>query len=202
MFIDTYMKEKSFESESKLMHYVLEGLSYRINDMINENMLTRDAALTDDISKLPNARSANMYFNELNEKKEHCSIFFIDGDNLRNFNLVNYKYGNEAIERIGSVIQCTIRKTDKVYRWLSGDEFIVVAEGIETNKVTDLAERIRRNVELEFSQEESGLNATISIGISRYPIDSDNIHNIISFAELANKEAKKMGKNRFVFYAQ
>lgn len=200
LFHNVYMNEFGFENDRDLLHSIIASLSYRVNEMIEENFKSREFALIDEVSRIPNSKSATFYLNELQDAKNEFAILFIDGDNLREFNKQSYEHGNEAIRQIADIIQSSIRKSDKVFRWLSGDEFLVIAEDIELDKIKELAERIRRNVEIGFKGED--LTATISIGISRYPHDSSNLKLILNYAEIANKEAKNKGKNRFVFFTE
>lgn len=198
LFFKVYMAEYEFEDESELFHHILQRLSNRVNDMIDENTKVRDFAFNDEISNLPNSKSATFYLEELKSRSEQYAILFIDGDNLRKFNEKSYNFGNKAIRVIADTIKNSIRKTDKVFRWLSGDEFLVVAENITYSEISDLAERIRKNVESRFRDFE--IQATVSIGISRFPGDAIDVKSALSNAELANKYAKKMGRNRYIYY--
>jgi GGDEF domain-containing protein len=76
----------------------------------------------------------------------------------------------------------------------------VVAKDITFDEVEILAERIRKNVELSCST--MAFPITVSIGISRFPVDGCDVHSIISNAEIANKSAKALGKNRSCFYVR
>ena len=198
LFYKVYMAEYAFEDESELLHHILQKLSNQINDMIDENTKVREFAFNDEISNLPNAKSATFYLEELESRSKQYAIMFIDGDHLRKFNEKSYSFGNKAIRIIADTIKNSIRKTDKVFRWLSGDEFIVVAKDIEHDEISNLAERIRKNVETRFLDFE--IQATVSIGISRFPEDAIDVESALSNAELANKHAKKMGRNRYIYY--
>ncbi len=198
IFYDEYMKDHHLNDGKEMLHYILDGLSYRVNDMIRQYRDVKDFALYDDISELPNSKSANLFFEDIDEQFKEYAILFIDGDNLRKFNQVSYEHGNLAIKEIAKVIKQSIRKSDELFRWLSGDEFIVVLTDISDNNVSILAERIRYNVENHFINRE--LTATVSIGISEYPKNANSIHAVIASAETANKEAKANGKNKFEYY--
>ena len=147
---------------------------------------------------MENSKSAKLYLNDLDQKWSDYAILFIDGDALRRFNEISYDEGNMAIRCIAEVIKRTVRKQDKVFRWLSGDEFIVVAENITRAEAEALAERIRINVQEECSR--LIFPVTISIGISIAPEDGKTTHDIIMNAERANKKAKRLGKNQCLFF--
>lgn len=198
LFIEVYKKERKTDNEIELFHYIVEVLSYRVNEMIDENLKVRDFAFIDEVSNLPNSKSASMYLSKMDQERVSYALLFIDGDDLKKFNNINYECGNSAIRRIATTISKSIRKNDKVFRWLSGDEFVVVAEDISYEDTIDLAERIRSNVEEDFLGDE--IEATVSIGISKYPEDAETVKEIINNAEVANKEAKATGKNKFTFF--
>lgn len=198
LFHDTYLKELELSDGKALMHYLLEKLSFRVNDMISKYTNVRDFALYDEVSNLPNSKSARMYLDEINEACPNYALLFIDGDSLGQFNELSYEHGNTAIREIASVIASSLRKSDKVFRWLSGDEFIVVAKDISCEEVKLLADRIRENVERHCAS--MIFPATVSIGISMFPVDGGDVHTIISNAEIANKNAKALGKNQSCFH--
>lgn len=198
LFYETYIDELELGDGKAVMHYLLERLSYRVNDMINKYSNVRDFALYDEVSNLPNSKSARMYLEEIDGACPNYAILFIDGDSLSLFNKLSYAHGNNAIREIASVIVSSVRKSDKVFRWLSGDEFMVVAKEISREEVALLADRIRKNVESHCSS--MAFPATVSIGISMFPVDGSDVHTIISNAELSNKSAKALGKNQSFFY--
>ena len=182
---------------------IITSLVNRIKETISLFNDAYELALTDDISKLPNHRSARLYLENLLDDQDDEPIFsllFIDGDNLKRYNNISYQAGNDMIENLSKLIQNSLRQDDKVFRWLSGDEFIVVLDKLDSNTVDKLAERIRSNVEEETKMWEYPV--TISLGVARYPTDSDKIEELIKKAEEANFQAKKEGKNRVIRYDQ
>ena len=200
LFFETYNNENTQLEAKEMFYQVLEDISYRIKDIIGSYESARDYAFYDEISGLSNSKSANVYLEDLKECKQDYAILFIDGDSLKRFNNVSYELGNNAIKEIAGSIMKSIRSTDKVFRWLSGDEFIVVAIDITNEDTVILAERIRHNVEKHFANQD--IPATVSIGISIYPRDGEDVSEILINAERANKFAKTNGKNRFEFFSE
>lgn len=200
LFYESYIDEEQETDGKVLMHKVLSKMSYRINDIISEYEDARSFAFYDEISCLPNSKSARHYLEDLEVSYDSFTILFIDGDSLKKFNDISYDEGNNAIKRIAKIIQTSIRKSDKVFRWLSGDEFIVVAKDISLNETSLLAERIRKNVQDAFIKKD--IRATVSLGISIYPDDGATVDSVIDKAEKANKRAKDKGKNCYVYYSE
>ena len=200
---------KSFkESEGPNNKYsgrkVVENIVGNFTNRIKETLsLLNDAynlALTDDISELPNQRAAKIYLKNL--IKECCksrnkfSILFIDGDNLKRYNQISYSAGNEMIKSLSVVISSSLRKNDRIFRWLTGDEFLVVLEDIDCEDEERLAERVRSTVE------ESTINwtypITVSIGVASFPEDGNTMDEVLSKAEKSNIVAKSTGKNKVI----
>lgn len=193
LFYDELMKEQEARDGKELMHTVIEGLAMRVNQMMIHNAEMRRFALIDEISQLPNYKSAKLYLDEVIQEQCGFGVLFIDGDHLRRFNEVSYDMGNQAIRDVGQMIASCLRKTDKVFRWLSGDEFVVVAKAICEKELEALGERIRLQVEAGFKGRE--IEATVSIGIAMGSAALDEVHQVIAEAEKANKRAKEQGRN-------
>lgn len=187
-------------SEDRLIENVVGNFTNRIKETLS---LLNDAyslALTDDISCLPNQRAAKMYLKGLIREKEDIekefSLLFIDGDNLKRYNNISYSKGNEMIKELSGVIAASLRKDDKIFRWLTGDEFLVILDDVNNEDALRLADRIRVAVE---EQTKFWLYPiTVSIGIASYPVDGNNVEVILSKAEKANIYAKNTGKNKVI----
>jgi len=197
--------EKLKECNSDTINYswlehIIGSLTRRIKETLSFYKDAYDMALTDDISTLPNQRAARLYLSKLVhndvENRKKFSILFIDGDNLRKYNEISYEHGNEMIRKLSEIISGTLRKEDKIFRWLSGDEFVIILDNVGYGEAVVLAERIRNEVEEKTRDWEHPI--TVSIGISSYPDDDLDIDQIINKAEKANFYAKKFGKNKVI----
>ncbi len=157
------------------------------------------------MSGLPNAKAANQYLSKMvsltGRRTDQYCVLFIDGDDLRRYNDVSYEAGgNEMIRRIANIIRESSRDNDKIFRWLSGDEFIVILEDTDHTVGAVIAERIRESVENKSNN--FMFDTTISIGVASYPIDGHDVDQIIYYCEKANKIAKEQGKNQVVCWNQ
>lgn len=203
MFLKSYKDPESGDnkfSEERLVENIVGNFTNRIQETL---ALLNDAyslALTDDISTLPNQRAAKLYLKNLMKESgktvRRFSILFIDGDNLKRYNQISYSTGNEMIKSLSMVIASSLRKNDKIFRWLTGDEFLVILEDVSNEDDIRLAERVRSLVEEQ--TKEWNFPITVSIGVSSYPEDGDNIEEILSNSEKANIIAKNTGKNKVV----
>ncbi len=103
--------------------------------MLDSYLEAKGLALVDDISGLSNNRAGKIYLagliREYSQKSKGFCVMFIDCDNLKRYNQVSYESGNQMIRYLSQIMTNTIKDEDKVYRWLSGDEFIVIVNEID-----------------------------------------------------------------------
>ena len=124
------------------------------------------------------------------------SVLMIDIDH---FKRVNDRYGHPAgdvvIRKVGTIINDTIRTTDKVARF-GGEEFVVLLNDNNAAGAAIIAERIRQTVaSTVFEADNDRLLATISIGIAEAEKFDTDIDRIIERADRALYEAKSRGRN-------
>lgn len=179
---------------------LIDSMLIRVRETLALLQQANSLALMDDISGLSNYRSARLYLQEAYEEftlfLHPFSILFIDGDNLKRYNNLGYDYGNEMIRKLGSLVTGALRTNDRVFRWLSGDEFVVVLKQTPRTAAVRLAERIRATVETE--TKEWRYPITVSIGVANCPEDGTTLDALVARAETANASAKNAGKNRVV----
>lgn len=200
---NTFAHQNDIEAKftvDKMLRNIINNITGRIKETVSYYNDAYSLALTDDVSGLPNHRAGKMYLSNLVEEyethKKGFSVLFIDGDNLKRYNNISYEAGNDMIRRLSEVIVSSLRCEDKVYRWFSGDEFLVILKGTNSSNALKLAERIRETVEIETRNWPFPI--TVSIGTASYPEDGCCVEGVIEKAEKANSVAKELGKNMIV----
>ncbi|HET6432500.1 putative bifunctional diguanylate cyclase/phosphodiesterase [Dyella sp.] len=144
-----------------------------------------------------------------NEALEHASrarrcvaVLFID---LDAFKIVNDSYshaiGDRLLARIAERIGAELGEGDVAGR-IGGDEFTVLATGIETrDNAADLASRLLVALAAPITVDDYDLVLSASIGIASYPLDGENPAALISNADAAMYAAKSEERNAFRFYS-
>lgn len=136
---------------------------------------------------------------ELAERsKKHVGFLFID---LNKFKAVNDQYGHDVgdslLKEVARRIRSCIRKNDTASR-IGGDEFIVVLAELH-NKSN--AQRVAKAIIHEMSKptliNNIVINIGVSIGISAYPDDGMEKHELIKLADTAMYKIKKTGKSDY-----
>jgi diguanylate cyclase len=130
--------------------------------------------------------------------KEIYSAIFIDVDDFRNFNNeYGHSVGDKVLIDVSKAIKFGIRKNDMAYRY-GGEEIVIILKGCDKESAFIVAEKIRTNVS---SFDNSPLpKITISLGVSGYPDDGQNVEEIIRASDEALLYAKKNGKNKAVIF--
>ncbi len=144
-------------------------------------------------------QSLQYEFKRALDRKTSLSVIMIDIDNFKEVNdIYGHKMGDLVLEQVAKIIQSNIRDVDYVARY-GGEEFFVTLPGIGTSKALEVAERIRKAVEnAAFNRYNTSQikPVTISCGVASYPVQADNLDELMSKADEYLYEAKRAGRNR------
>lgn len=160
-------------------------------------------ATTDGLTRLANRR----YFMERAESEfvrnrryhRDLSLLLLDADN---FKAVNDTHGHESGDRVlralAGVCRENLRQLDMAARY-GGEEFIVLLPETSAETALQVAERLRQAVEkLVVPLEGVSGHITISIGVATASAATASLAALISDADRALYQAKRLGRNRVV----
>ncbi|MFQ5464830.1 MAG: diguanylate cyclase [Thermodesulfobacteriota bacterium] len=162
-------------------------------------------SMTDPLTGLFNRRYfRERLYEEVERVKRHdeCfSTFIIDIDNFKHFNdRFGHQAGDEILKGVSRALREAVRSMDVVARY-GGEEFAVLLPHTNKSDAFEIAERIRKGVELHEAPVGDFEGApTISLGVAEYPCDAATIEELIDKADRAMYLAKRTGKNRVVVY--
>ncbi len=195
-------KDQIFSPQGDLgLEHLVDRLLGRFEETLLQLHETREVALTDAISGLANHRAGESALTSLTnryiETKQEFSVLFVDGDNLKVYNeQLGYDGGNTMIRHLGKSIASSVREDDRVCRWFSGDEFMILLPNTDRQEAYKIANRLRRRVISAFAGWPHPV--TISVGVASCPEDGSDPHELVKKAANANVKAKRLGKNRVV----
>jgi diguanylate cyclase (GGDEF)-like protein len=166
-----------------------------------------ERARTDKLTGLPNRHYMEARLkDEIEDCKAHgkvLNVLMFDIDNFKKFNdTYGHLWGDELLKRFASIIQQSIRKSDIPIRY-GGEEFIVLVKDIDFITAKNVANRVRRQLEMEKIIIDNGIEqkrVTVSCGVAQYPSHSDDIKEVIEMADKALYGAKENGKNIVITY--
>lgn len=131
-----------------------------------------------------------------------CALLLVD---LDHFKRVNDRYGHAAgdhvLKAMADLVQNRLRAADTFARW-GGEEFCILLPETGRVEALEVAERIRRDVEMHaFGQElEMPIRITLSIGLTEVDPGIDRMETGMRRADKALYEAKRAGRNRAMAY--
>jgi len=122
------------------------------------------------------------------------SLMMLDIDDFKGINdSFGHVYGDSVLSWLVESVRMIIRSTDQVIRW-GGDEFLIVLPEVTLEGAESMAERILDHLKKRTIEERAEI--TVSIGITSFLGDGDDIDRMIHRADSALYEAKSKGKNR------
>jgi len=170
---------------------------FKMNEKIHS--YTKDLvhqAHYDKLTALPNRTYAYEALyektNKQNNPKFKVAVCFLD---LNKFKAVNDTYGHDIGDELLKIasqrLKDSIRDEDIVCR-LGGDEFLVILDNITHG---DQIEYVLEGIIKVFSEQVTikgiNINLSTSIGVSIFPDDSENVTELLKFADLAMYSAKE-----------
>ncbi|ADO76391.1 bifunctional diguanylate cyclase/phosphodiesterase [Halanaerobium praevalens] len=136
-------------------------------------------------------------------KSKKTTIILLDLDNFKEINdTLGHVYGDQILKKFSSLLAELENKLVSVARF-GGDEFLILL------KETDSPQKIKKYIKkikklavnhLEINKQELYLG--FSLGIASYPKDAKNSYDLITKADTAMYEAKKLYNQDYLFYNQ
>ena len=149
-------------------------------------------------------RTTASYRNAARHKFD-CNIVLIDVDHFKSNNDTwGHLTGDQDIRLVANHLKNVFKRaTDYIGRF-GGDEFLVMLTGTPREKVLDLAETLRTEIETKsYPAEKGDFHLTLSIGFSgrnTRDIFPPGINVLFDEADKAFYPSKWRGIDRFVFY--
>jgi len=179
---------------------------FRDHKMSRENT-TRMAHLArhDSLTGLPNRLAFAEYFEQsiklARRHQKQVGLLFIDLDNFKQVNdRLGHKAGDRLLRDVSRKLTSCVRSTDLVCRH-GGDEFVVLLSGINhPEDAGGVAAKIWKAAARPFHIQGHSVELELSIGISLYPDDGDDLELLMQRADAAMYCAKHEGGNEYCFY--
>jgi diguanylate cyclase (GGDEF)-like protein/PAS domain S-box-containing protein len=192
---------------SRIYHNEKLDLFVGITSDITESKLQSEEiaflAYYDPLTMLANRAKLKL---QLHSRLDHSplisfALIYIDLDNFKN---INDTMGHDIGDQILIEIARRLRElTDPHHHLLSrfgGDEFVVLLNSSDPLHISAFCTQLSLTFKTPFTINEIPFFLSSSFGISMYPDDARNCEDLIKHADTAMHEAKKNGKNQFVYY--
>jgi diguanylate cyclase (GGDEF)-like protein len=177
----------SYSSEHvRLLESVCQHASSALNNALTHEK-TRESALVDPLTELPNARGFYMMLEQRiaecqRMNRESLSVICMDIDD---FKIINDKYGHSTGDRllasVAGVIRRELRQMDILTRY-AGDEFVAIMPMASSKMAASICERIRNAVEDQLFSVREGtmIGLGVSIGVSCFPDDGETSEELLT----------------------
>jgi diguanylate cyclase (GGDEF)-like protein len=160
-------------------------------------------ATTDMLTNVANRASVMSRFTEgFARQRRNLSLLgclMIDVDHFKSVNdRFGHQKGDVVLRELAGLISGTLRPYDTFGRY-GGEEFLMVLDGVDAERLSEIAERTRALVETELNAK-AGLAepVTISLGGTLVTPEDKDIDDVIRRADEALYLAKNQGRNRVV----
>ncbi len=186
-----------------------EGVSFIV---IGQDISERKAAEAllyqqanfDSLTQLPNRRRASEMITQALEQawsnQGEVALLYLDLDNFKQINdTFGHLFGDQVLVKVAQRLQ-QVLGDDGSLAHMSGDEFLIHFSYERRSQIEQVAGRIVAAFRKPMLLQGKNLSMTISIGISRYPIDSADTPGLMRDADLALYESKRCGRSRFTFF--
>jgi diguanylate cyclase (GGDEF)-like protein len=122
------------------------------------------------------------------------AMLLIDIDHFKAFNdRFGHAAGDKMLKRITAEIMAAARVSDFTYRF-GGEEFVVIADDIDSDSAVALAERIRRRI-AGAAVDDPAARLTVSIGVAVCGGDATEYDALFEVADQRLYQAKAAGRN-------
>jgi diguanylate cyclase (GGDEF)-like protein/PAS domain S-box-containing protein len=174
-------------------------------------------AYYDSLTELPNRTLFKQRLEEelsrARRNERLLAVLFIDVDNFKLINdTFGHTVGDELLKNISQRLNHYVRSGDCISRpvgatpnntvaRLGGDEYTMLLTDFNKEKdAAVVAQRILNELSKPFRIGEHDIYITVSIGITLYPSDGEDVETLLKNADLSMYEAKDRGKNNFQFF--
>ncbi len=135
-------------------------------------------------------------------KDQPLAIMLLDLDRFKAVNdSLGHDVGDHLLKVVAERLTECVREVDTVAR-MGGDEFTAILEGISDEAdVAVVANRIVQSIGTPFELGPHKVSIGASIGITLYPMDDQDIDELLRHADKAMYAAKHLGGSRFQFHS-
>ena len=184
----------------------VEGIAHDITLRKQAEEKLEFMAEHDPLTQLPNRILFNYRLEQAilkaDSTKQKIAVFFIDLDQFKNVNdSFGHPFGDILLKQVANRLSETLSE-DSVFSRLGGDEFVLYASFSDQREIEQLAQKMINHMRSPFSVVGHELYLGMSIGVSSYPEDGDDVAMLIRNADSAMYQAKDHGRNTFKRYTK
>ena len=134
-------------------------------------------------------------------QRHNIALVYLDLDDFKVVNdTLGHHVGDALLKLVGERLAGVLRKGDFVYR-LGGDEFTVILENIQSlHSAVEVVTKLIERLSSTYSIGEHSLHVGVSAGIALFPEQTEDLADLLRYADIAMYQAKAAGKNDYCIY--
>ena len=185
-------------------HYIgiFSDVTARKRDQEKILRLAQFDALTDLPNRVLLLERLNQTIQTAARKNIRVAVMFLDIDRFKEVNdSLGHHVGDLLLQTVGKRLTNVTRQGHDTVARMGGDEFVVIfPEVTDPKQMTKVAQKLLSCFLEPITLDQHHLTVTGSIGISIFPEDGSDAHELIRNADAAMYQAKNAGRNNFKFY--
>lgn len=133
---------------------------------------------------------------------DYVAMLMLDLDHFKNINdAVGHSIGDQLLQEVAQRLKTALRVCDTVSRQ-GGDEFIILLPDLSSlEHLGVLAGRLLQIASQPYLLGQERFDLSVSIGISIFPDDSEDLEALYRHADAAMYRSKHGGRNRYSFFS-
>ncbi|MDF2615004.1 MAG: diguanylate cyclase protein [Clostridia bacterium] len=179
----------------------MSGIVLDISKIKEQEEYIEHLAYHDALTNLPNRVS---FMNKLKEELDGAksgAVMLLDLDNFKEINdLLGHSYGDMVLKEVTNELNNIADEKMFISRF-GGDEFLIlIMNEDDPNIIKEYAKKISKRLKHSFIIKNEEIYVYYSMGITRYPYDSNDANQLIMNADTAMYQVKHSGKNNHKFF--
>lgn len=180
-------------------------LRLRANRIRRQQMLDElsHSAFHDELTDLPNRRYLLQRVNEAINKcgsGQKLALLYVDLDNFKNINDSLGHVEGDLILQLLALRLITLKPLVDTVARLSGDDFLVLVDNDDPYQVAELVAHMLGVLQQPLSIKGQPLSISASVGIALHSRHGYDFGSLLKAADMALAQAKRNGRNTWVFY--
>ncbi|MDL2231832.1 diguanylate cyclase, partial [Porphyromonadaceae bacterium OttesenSCG-928-L07] len=161
-------------------------------------------ALLDHLTGLGNRYSCDIDLEQALKESKECSgtdyLLFIDIDDFKEINDTHgHDYGDDVLVSFAAYLKELVLPPNKIFRF-GGDEFVLLISHKSGDSLESILQALQERVRKPWKSLDKEFCCTLSIGIVEFSKGHSNSREVVKHADIALYEAKRQGKNKYVYY--
>lgn len=156
----------------------------------------------DVLTGIPNRKFIFEKLSELEKDKKSFSIIFLDLNRFKKVNdSLGHAIGDLVLKNVAENFKDCMRDGIFIGR-LGGDEFLIILENLTVkDEIDKITNRIYHLIAKEYKIEDYTFYIGASMGVARFPNETDDIHELLACADKAMYRAKQISSVDIVYYS-